>query len=280
MFEAIRARGGYYDDEGLLRFPEPKIDRSLRKLDERTRRRRDAIIAAAAATAISPEEVQAYAEMDPSGTYETQSADVQRRIEKDIDHVIAATHARNADRASRIPHIERERALATSIHGHSASRVLTAPLPPLALKDEHGELKPVSQLDARLLGKAGIIVLQKSDVFHNIMRVVVSIQQSESPGGTCTLAQLEDHFLKHALAPVRHLADFIEGRSVVGNRQALLARVSYSFHSVGMYYVCFFMRLTETSANRDYLGKDPFSCSTGWAADSRIVPVFFRCTCT
>jgi hypothetical protein len=279
MFEAIRSRGGYYDDEGLLRFPEPEIDRSRRQIDERTRRRRDAMVAAAAATAISPEEVQAYAEMDPSGTYETQSADVQQRIEKDIDHVIAASHARGADRAPRIPHVERERALAMSVHGHSTSRVLTAPLPPLALPDEHGEMKPVSQVDPRVLGKAGVVVLQESDVFHSILRVVVSVQQGESPGGACTLEQLEGNFLKHALSPVRHLADFIEGRSVVGNRRALLARVSYSFHAVGMYYVCFFMRLTEASADRAYLGKDPFVCSTGWAADSRIVPVFFRCTC-
>ena len=280
MFEAIRQRGGYYDDEGLLHFPEPAIDRTRRPLDERTRRRRDAMVAAAASTAITPEEVEAYAEMDPSGTYETQSEDVQRRIEADVDHVITTSRIRNPDGPSRIPKTDRERVLAATIHGHSTSKALTAPLPPLALPDASGQMKPVAQIDARLLGEAGVVVMQESDVFYNILRVVVSIQQDESPGNTCTLEQLESQFLRHSLAPVRHLADFIEGRSVVGNRQALLARVSYSFHPVGMYYVCFFMRLTESSADRSYIGKDPFTCSTGWTANSRIVPVFFRCTCT
>lgn len=279
MFSSIAERGGYYDEDGILRLPAPKFDNSYHRLDEQTIQRREAMIVAAAATSMTTEEVEAYAEMDPTGTYEVQSEAVKRTIDEDTTRVIAVSYARLHSDQRQTKLIERARLLASTIHGHSSSARLTAPLPPLALPDDTGVMKPVQQLDARLLGEEGITVLQESDAFHTILQVFTFIQQTEADGKPFTLMMLENCFKKCQMMPPRHLADFVEAKSVYGNRRALIARVSYSFHPVGMYYVCFIMRLTEETSSSDYIGKDPFICSTGWETIPRVIPIFFRCTC-
>ena len=269
------------DESGARRYPVPAYDRGAPPLSPVVRSWHERLAAAAATVGMTPDEIAAHAELDISGTYEVQTPEVQQRIDSAIDHVLKDAKERRQKRGEeeRTIGIENEREMATRVHGHSKSLRLVAALPPLALPAPGGKMRPVASLDVRILGEYGAVVLYEQDEFHRLQEGVLALMRRETKHPTITLAELEDCFIQRSIHVRRYLGDFIHGQSVVDQREAIIVRVAYSFQRVDRFFICFVMRLMPEHASASYIGKDPFVCSEGWTASSKVIPVLFKCMC-
>lgn len=271
----------YYDEDGILHYPIPVYDRSVPALTPSVIQRMQKLNDAASDAGMSPEEREAYTNIDVSGTYEVQTPEVRKTIDRTLDQVLQEVNFRRHDGEVRTEEAEllAERSKASSLHGHSQVARLVSTLPPLFLTDASGKRAPLTAVDERLLGKAGAKVIWEQEEFLRLNVPLTRLSEHEKASATITLAELEQFFLSERVELRRHMGDFIIGKSVIGAREAVIARVSYAFHRVDRYFICFFLRLPDDVFPASYIGKDPFTCSTGWHAVSRVVTVFYKCNC-
>lgn len=271
----------YYDEDGILHYPPPEYDRSVPALTPSVIQRMQKLNDAARGAGMSPEEQEAYTNIDVSGTYEVQTPEVRKTIDQTLDHVFQEVQLRIHDGNVSTEEAEllSERAMASSLHGHSQVQRLFSTLPPLFLTDANGKRTPLKTIDERLLGKAGAKVIWEQEEFLRLNVPLTRLSEHEKASATITLLELEGFFSSERVELRRHMGDFIISKSVIGEREAVIARVSYAFHRVDRYFICFLLRLPNDGFSASYIGKDPFTCSTGWHAVSRVVTVFYKCKC-
>ncbi|MGE0525445.1 MAG: hypothetical protein AB7P49_00170 [Bdellovibrionales bacterium] len=270
----------YYDEEGILHYPIPKYDKAPPSLTPKTKEWFNRLNEAADEAGMTPEERAAYSNIDISGTFEVQPPEVQDEINQTIDKVITSVDSRRKENTLTTQEvaIARERSLASSLHGHSDIPRLVSTIPPLSIDLADGRKVPLQTIDSRILGDEGAKVIWEQEEFLRLNQPLTSLKNYENESPTITLAKLEEFFVVAKARLRRHMGDFISARSVVGDRSAVVARVSYAFHQVDRYFICFFLRLVGVFPE-SYIGKDPFVCSTGWEASSRVIAIFYKCNC-